>query len=62
MSFKDDKDETAEQRKRREFNENPKNHEAIRVTFCQTCSCHYTGGCKEHSSSVQTSLVTPVKK
>lgn len=61
MSFKD-ADETAEQRKRREFNENPNNHEAVRVTYCQTCGCHYTGGCKEHTASVQTSLVTPVKK
>jgi hypothetical protein len=60
MSFKDN-DETPAQRKSREFNENPKNHEAIRVTYCHSCGCHYTGGCKEHSSSVQKTLV-PNKK
>ena len=61
MSFKD-RDETPEERKRRERNEDPKNFDPIRVTYCQACGCHYTGGCKEHSTTVQTSLVTPVKK
>jgi hypothetical protein len=59
MSFKD-QDETPAQKKEREYNENPKNFPAIRPVYCQACGCHYSNGCKEHSASVQVTLVTPV--
>lgn len=59
MSFKD-VDETPAQRKAREYNENAANFPAIRPVYCKECGCSYSNGCKEHTASVQVSLVTPV--
>jgi len=55
VSFKD-RDETPEEKKKREFSENPKNFPAITVRYCHQCGCHYTGGCKEHASALQSDL------
>lgn len=52
MSFKD-RDETPEERKQREYNENPNNFPKMFITYCKKCGCHYTNGCNEHSESDQ---------
>lgn len=56
LSFKD-ADETPDQRKKREYSENPNNFDPIRPKYCQACGCTYRMGCTQHPSDVQVSLV-----
>lgn len=62
MSFKDEQQETPDQRKKREYNENPKNFEAIRPAYCEACGCTYKNGCSTHPMDVQVPLVKPEKR
>lgn len=38
-------------------NEDPNNNYGIRPTYCKTCGCHYSNGCKEHPLTNQIKLV-----